>query len=123
MAGGDSIANLAGWTGTDWIPVTVISGVDTVEKIFYRKITALILFENKLFIAEAKNSFFNNRSNIYVYDRDSLTCRAIASFNKDVNVFHIYNNELYAGGEFANSKDSIGIITYTTKRISAVILR
>jgi len=118
MAGGDSIANLAGWTGTDWIPVTVISGVDTVPKNFYRKITALIMFDNKLFIAEAKTTSGNTRSNVYVYDRDSLTCVAVASFNKDVNVFHIYNNELYAGGEFANSADSNIAVFHSTKCIA-----
>lgn len=118
MAGGDSIANLAGWTGSDWIPVTIISNGDTVPKIFYRKITALIMFENKLFIAESYNSFFNDRSNIYVYDMDSLTCNAIGSFDDDVNVFHIYNNELYAGGAFANSMDSLMSVTHTTKCIA-----
>ena len=102
-SGNDTVNHIAKFNGIEWLPLMLYINGDSGIMGFSEQITSIIIFQDKLLIAEAKNNI-DHRANLYEINIDSGTFSFKATFDKNINSMYIYHDSLYVAGVFTNYK-------------------
>lgn len=97
---GDTLNNLSYWDGNNWFPFLNIITQDTFLGFNGGKINSLLMYKGDLIIAKESFPSGNSFYNIVSLRIDSNNVKGIGKFNESVRALCIFDDTLYASGEF-----------------------